>query len=165
MKRWMILPAVALIVGAFTPAQAEDPDVPGSGSGCGATEPVAPLVVGTVGDVDSRDWYDASFASGTQTLEVRALFVPYLATAGSGVKVQFYKWDKGNNTCSRIAIERCGTLADFDPDPCQPHNFPSSGGAATYTFPAPGDYQVEVGALLPGFAAVVDLVPYIIRVN
>lgn len=154
MRRWMALIAVAAVaVAVFAPAQAADPDVPGSGTGCGSTEPLTPLVVGTVGEPgDSDDWYDASFASGTQTIELRSVFVPYVGGAQgtpSGVRLRVHLWDKSTNTCSfAIAYVFCDTVfSEFDdPGPCQPHNYPSSGGAATYTFPGPGDYQVQVDA-------------------
>lgn len=171
MKRWMIL-VVALVAGAFAPAQAMDPDVPGSGTGpgfagCGATEPVTPLAVGTVGDPgDYSDWYDASFPSGSRTLELRSVFVPYVNPFGAlsgGVELRVHAWNTSTNDCWLIAQVFCVTAFSVvdDDQPCQPHNAPSSGGAATYTFPAPGNYQVEVRAARAG--RTVKPANYIIR--
>ncbi len=163
MKRLlMVLSMVALAATVFTPAaEADDPDVPGSGDACGTSEPVTPVVAGTLDPSDPSDWYDASFASGSQTLEVRVVaspLNPFGSTFSNGVELNIFEWDTTNDTCVQIDTVQC-LIVFSGTNSCQPGEHE---GFATYTFPSPGDYQVSV-TQPSHLVGTVGQIPYLIN--
>lgn len=146
MKRLLILPALAMAFGLLVPSAHADPDVPGSGSACGSSASIDPLVAGTLaGDGSDEDWYDVSYGTaGERELKVTShAKVPKdptnpLSWIGSAMEVELYEWDQAANTCTLIFENSCGIGT------CNPVSLAGGGWDGVVTQPGPGDYQLRL---------------------
>lgn len=149
MRRLMIVPLMALVLGSSVGAAAPGISTSGEqpGASCGAAAPVAPAAGGVLGPGESH-WYDASYLEGgarqLQLMvgppnEVNGIIgaIPYEAS------ITLYSWDRSTNACTEIEHALCAwPNATGVTLPC-PIN-PDHRLDGVVTQPGPGDYQVEV---------------------